>query len=224
MVSWQYKQDSLYVDLAFPLEGKSLPLDNGYLVYSALSRICPNIHKLKNLSIHPIAGIPQSNKQLQLTKSSKLQIRLPIDLIPSIYEFLAGQTFVIGQNQFNLGIPEFKPLLPFPSLYSRLVIIRGQTKPPSFLQSAHRQLKELGIQGKMMFATRANGKPQQRQLTMRKEIGTFPLKGFGVKVSDLSEEDSLTLQQHGIGGKHKMMCGVFVRSSRSKSEDEEEER
>ncbi|MGK7892068.1 MAG: type I-MYXAN CRISPR-associated protein Cas6/Cmx6, partial [Xenococcus sp. (in: cyanobacteria)] len=34
------------VDLAFPLKGKSLPLDNGYIVYSALSRICPNLHRL----------------------------------------------------------------------------------------------------------------------------------------------------------------------------------
>ena len=220
MVSWEYESDSPYVDLVFPLEGQLLPLDHGYLVYSAISRICPNFHELNNISLHPIAGIPQSNKQLRLTKRSKLQLRLPLDLIPSVYEFLAGQTFAIGPNQFHLGIPEFKPLLPFPSLYSRLVIIRGSTKPQSFLKSANRQLKELGIQGNIVFATRANGEPQRRQLTIKKKVGTFPLRGFGVKVTNLSEEDSIALQQYGIGGKHKMMCGVFVRSSRNKDEGE----
>ena len=85
--------DASYVDLAFPLTGKLLPLDNGYIIYSALSRICPNLHELKNISIHPIIGIPNSSKQLRLTKRSRLQIRIPIEQIPQIYEFLAEQTF-----------------------------------------------------------------------------------------------------------------------------------
>ncbi|MBD1908926.1 hypothetical protein NDI37_17865 [Funiculus sociatus GB2-A5] len=93
-------EESLYIDLVFSLTGQSLPLDNAYIVYSALSRICPAIHELDNISIHPIAGIPESaTKQLCLTQRSKLQIRLPVDLIPFIYESLAGQTFSIGQNR-----------------------------------------------------------------------------------------------------------------------------
>ncbi len=104
--------DASYVDLAFPLTGKLLPLDNGYIIYSALSRICPNLHELKNISIHPIAGIPNSSKQLRLTKCSKLQIRILIEQIPLIYEFLVEQTFNIGQSQFHIGIPEYKALTP----------------------------------------------------------------------------------------------------------------
>ncbi len=55
-------EDSPYIDLVFSLTGQTLPLDNGYIVYSALSRICPAIHELENISIHPIAGIPESSK------------------------------------------------------------------------------------------------------------------------------------------------------------------
>ena len=223
MVPLEYEHDSLYVDFVFPLEGQLLPLDHGYILYSALSRICPTLHELKKISIHPIAGIPQSNKQLRLTKRSKLQIRLPMDLIPFIYEFLAEQSFAIGQNQFHLGIPDYRPLLPFPDLYSRLVIIRRSQQPQSFLEAAKRQLERLGIQGTIALTTRANGEPQKRQLTIENKTGTFALKGFGVKVTDLSEQDSIALQKYGIGGKQKMMCGVFVRSSRNKGEEEEEE-
>jgi CRISPR-associated protein Cas6 len=139
-----------------------------------------------------------------------LQIRLPVDLIPFIYESLAGQTFSIGQNQFQLGIPEYNPLHPFPDLYSRLVIIKRFQEPQSFLEAAKRQLERLGIQGTIALTTRANGQPQCRQLTIENKTGTFPVKGFGVQVTDLSTEDSITLQKYGIGGKQKMMCGVFV--------------
>ena len=212
MVSLEYESDSPSVDLVFPLGGKLLPLDNGYLVYSALSRICPTLHELKNISIHPIAGIPQSNKQLRLTSRSKLQIRIQIEHIPLVYEFLAGQTFNIGQDQFYIGIPEYKQLTPCSVLYSRLVIIRRCFEPQVFLEAAQRQLEDLGIKGSIDILKKKNGQLQCRQLVMRKEIGTFPIRGYGVEVKDLSEEDSLKLQQHGIGGKKKMMCGVFVPS------------
>ena len=194
------------------LKGKSLPLDNGYITYSALSRICPNLHELTNIFIHPIAGIPNSSKQLRLTKRSKLQIRIAIEQIPLVYEFLAGQTFSIGQSQFHLGIPEYKALTPSSVLYSRLVIIRRCIEPQVFLEAAQRQLESLGIKGNIDILKKNNGQLQCRQLVIKKDIGTFPLKGYGVEVKDLSEEDSLTLQQHGIGGKKKMMCGVFVPS------------
>ena len=210
--------DTSYVDLVFPLKGKLLPLDNGYIVYSALSRICPNLHELKNVSIHPIAGIPNSFKQLRLTKGSKLQIRIPIEKIPLIYEFLAGQTFNIGQNQFHLGIPEYKALTPSSTVYSRLVVIKRCIEPEVFLEAAQCQLEKLGIQGNINLLKKKNGQLQCRQLVMKKKKGTFPIKGYGVKVTDLNEEDSIKLQQHGIGGKHKMMCGVFVPSWNSHAE------
>ncbi|MDJ0632002.1 MAG: type I-MYXAN CRISPR-associated protein Cas6/Cmx6 [Xenococcaceae cyanobacterium MO_188.B29] len=204
--------DASYVDLGFPLTGKLLPLDNGYIIYSALSCICPNLHKLKKISIHPIAGIPNSSKQLRLTKRSKLQIRIPIEQIPQIYEFLVEQTFNIGQNQFHLGIPEYQPLISSSSVYSRLVVIRRRTKPQLFLEKAHEQLQKLGIQGNIHILKKKNGQLQCRQVVIKKKEGTFFARGYGVKVTDLDEEDSLILQQKGIGGKHKMMCGVFVPS------------
>ncbi len=204
--------DSSYVDVLFPLRGKLLPLDNGYLIYSALSRLCPNIHELNNIAIHPIAGRPNSYKQLKLTQSSKLKIRIPLEQIPCIYQFLVEQTFKIGESQFHIGIPEYKALTPASSLYSRLVIIRRSRKPQDFIEAAQRQLKALGIIGTINLLQKSNGQLQCRQLVMRKKEGTFLLIGYGVEVSDLSETDSIKLQQHGIGGKRKMMCGVFVPS------------
>ena len=210
-----------YLDLVFPLKGKLLPIDNGYLIYSALSRLCPNIHKSNNIAIHPIAGKPNRYKQLKLTQRSQIKIRIPLEQIPHIYQFLVEQTFKIGESQFHIGIPEYKALTPASSLYSRLVIIRPHRKPQNFIEAAQRQLKALGVIGRINLLQKSDGQLQCRQLTMRKKEGTFPLIGYGVEVSDLSEADSIKLQQHGIGGKRNMMCGVFVPSwkDQNKSDD-----
>jgi hypothetical protein len=37
-----------YVDLAFKLTGSKVPVDHGYALYSAISRILPEIHGAKN--------------------------------------------------------------------------------------------------------------------------------------------------------------------------------
>jgi len=205
------------IDLNFPLSGKSLPLDNGYVVFAALSKVCPIIHELKNVSIHPISGFPKLPNLLELTARSKLCIRLPLDQIPLIYS-LAGKTLIIGENQYQLGFPQPLALYPFPTLYSRLVLIRRSQEPQEFLEVANRQLSQLGIRGTLSFLTRANGQPQRRQLTITNKNGAFKVKGFGLKVSDLNKEDSITLQNYGIGGKHKMMCGVFVPARRRRDE------
>ncbi len=213
--------DTSYADVVFPLKGRLLPLDNGYLVYSALSNLCPYIHENNDIGIHPIAGNPNRYKQLKLTKRSKLKIRIPLEQIPSIYQFLIEQTFKIGENQFHIGIPEYQPITSATNLYSRLVIIRRCIEPQTFIEAAQRQLEKLGISGKVNLLKKKNGQLQCRQMVMRKKEGTFSIRGYGVEVTNLSESDSLTLQRQGIGGKRKMMCGVFVPSWKNQAQDDD---
>ncbi|MBD2346029.1 type I-MYXAN CRISPR-associated protein Cas6/Cmx6 [Anabaena subtropica] len=209
-----------YLDLTFKLRGAPIPLDNGYITYAALSRTCPPLHELKNIGIHPIAGIPTRNNLLELTAQSRLKIRIHHQQIPLIYPYLAGQAFHIGQNSYQLDIPDYKPLISSESVYSRLVIIKGFQDTTNFIEAVQRQLDNIGIQGKIELLTRQDGTPQKRQLTINKEGKQFEIRGFGVKISELNPEDSLTLQEQGIGGKRKMMCGIFVPATRSKEEEE----
>jgi CRISPR-associated endonuclease/helicase Cas3 len=213
-------QSEEYVDLTFKLRGAPIPLDNGYVIYSALSRICPILHELKSIGIHPIAGIPTRNNLLELTAQSRLKIRIHHQQIPLIYPYLAGQAFHIGQDFYQLDIPDYKPLISSESVYSRLVVIKGFQDSVNFIEAVQRQLDNIGIQGKIELLTRQDGTPQKRQLTINKEGKQFKVRGFGVKISELNPEDSLILQEQGIGGKRKMMCGIFVPATRSKEEEE----
>ena len=56
------------VDVAFPLNGKSLPLDHGYALYGALARVLPVLHAEHRKSVdggsapaswgvHPVRGL-----------------------------------------------------------------------------------------------------------------------------------------------------------------------
>ncbi|WP_071881455.1 type I-MYXAN CRISPR-associated protein Cas6/Cmx6 [Gloeothece verrucosa] len=183
---------------------------------------------MEAISIHPIAGIPQPLNQLRLTNRSRLRIRLPIDQIPLVYP-LAGQTITIDwgiervshQAKFQLGIPYPTALQPASTLYSRLVLIHRAETPEAVLEVAQRQLNRKGIKGTIELPTRANGEVQCRLLTIKKKHQLFRLRGFGMKVTKLSEKDSIKLQQSGIGGKHKMMCGVFVPTWRETTEKDE---
>ncbi|MHC5729120.1 MAG: type I-MYXAN CRISPR-associated protein Cas6/Cmx6 [Nostoc sp.] len=213
-------QSEEYVDLTFKLRGAPISLDNGYVIYSALSSICRSLHELKSIGIHPIAGIPTRNNLLELTAQSRLKIRIYHQQIPLIYPYLAGQAFHIGQNFYQLDIPDYKPLISSESVYSRLVVIKGFQDSTNFIEAVQRQVDNLGIQGKIELLTRQDGTPQRRQLTINKEGKQFKVRGFGVKISELNPEDSLTLQEQGIGGKRKMMCGIFVPATRSKEEEE----
>jgi len=209
-----------YLDLTFKLKGAPIPLDNGYIIYSALSRICSPLHELNSVGIHPIAGIPISNNFLEITEQSRIKIRIHHQQIPLIYPYLTGQAFKICQETYQLNIPDYKPLISSESLYSRLVLIKGFQEPTAFIDAVKRQLDSLEIRGKIDLLTRQDGTPQRRQLTIVKQEKRFKVRGFGVKISELSPEDSLTLQEQGIGGKRKMMCGVFVPGNRTKQEEE----
>ncbi len=196
-----------YVDLSFSIMGKTLPIDHGHRLYAALTHLKPQLHSLDNLSIQTIPGIPDEDGSLLLNEHSRLRIRLAADNIPLVYPF-AGKSITIGKHRIRLGIPDIYLLQPVEHLRSRIVVIKGYEEPESFLQAVQRQIEQLGIQGTASIPINANGKPKRRTIKIKR----FTVVGFGLEVMNLSDEDSLTLQMYGIGGKQKMGCGVFVPS------------
>ena len=65
------------VDLAFRLTGNKVPVDHGYALYSALSRILPEIHGTKNLGVLPIRGTYSGDGELMLRALSKRDVSRP---------------------------------------------------------------------------------------------------------------------------------------------------
>ncbi|MCA9037647.1 MAG: hypothetical protein KDA91_21080, partial [Planctomycetaceae bacterium] len=84
---------------------------------------------------------------------------------------------------------------------SRLVTIKGFMDAESFAQAVRRQLDALEISERVILTI---GK--RRTIKIRdKEV-----VGFEVILEGLTAEESIVLQEQGLGGRRHMGCGVFV--------------
>ena len=165
-----------------------------------------HLKKWDDISIKTISEKLDRHKrnQINLTERSKLLIRVPAEKIPFIYPF-SGKFLTIGKHKIRLGIPEMNFLQPKSKIRSHIVVIRGYEQPDTFLTAAQNQLNELKIQGKIQLLTTKDGTPKRKTIKVKQT-----LVGFGIEITNLSESDSLILQEKGLGGKPKMGCGVFV--------------
>lgn len=198
------------IDCFFSVVGARIPADHGYALYSALSRVLPDLHEARWLAIHPIRRFPDEI----------LILRLPLERLPSVLP-LAGKRIVINDSgkdfPVHLGLPEVHALKPAAVLHSRCVVIKvseatkNKTQPNryTFLASAQAQLQERGIKGETTIDDRRDEKGREcarRVVHIKNKI----IVGYAVRVSGLSDEDSLKLQECGLGGRQRMGCGIFV--------------
>ncbi len=186
------------IDLAFRLTGSAVPVDHGYALYAVLSRILPDIHTAKDIGVQPIRGIYSGNGTLHLADFSRLTLRLPGEQIQA-YLKLAGKRLELDEHPLNVGVPEVRTLRPVVRLRARLVTIKGFLQEDEFLAAAKRQLEQLDIKGQAHLGTRRTFRVRDKQVV-----------GFEMGVTQLTAEESLTLQEQGLGGRRKMGCGVFV--------------
>lgn len=193
-----------YVDLTFPVIGQELPADHGYGLYAALVHANDALHGQDWLAVQTIRGLRDGQGRVRLSPHAKLRIRLPVERIPLIYP-LAGRELTIGIHTLRLGIPEIRPLAPCAALRARLVAIKGFAEPEAFLEAAARQLAALEINGRPELLTAPDGTPARKTIKIKR----FTVVGFGLRVAELSDADSIKLQIHGLGGKRRMGCGVF---------------
>ena len=188
-----------YVDLAFRLTGSKVPVDHGYALYSAVSRIVPEIHEAKNFGVHPIRRTYSGNGELMLRESSRLVLRMESERIGEFLN-LAGKKLELGTYGLRVGIPEVRLLRPCVSLYSRIVTIKGFMELEAFMEAARRQLERMGATGELKLGERRTLGIKDKQVV-----------GFEVSATELNAESSLKLQESGIGGRRHMGCGMFVR-------------
>src|SRR5262245_12850883 len=186
-----------YVELQFPFTGKILPSDHGYGLYGAISRVIPEAHSADWLAIETIPGAARGDGVTQLDPQAKLKIRIPQDRVPLMLK-LAGKRLEVDGHAIRLGAPQIYLLKPATALYARIVTIKGFTEPEPFLDAVCRRLDELGVKCGPVVGPRR---------VVR--VGDHTIVGFGLTIHELSEEGSIILQEHGLGGRRRIGCGIF---------------
>ena len=196
---------SPHISVHFPAQGRQLPADHGYALYSAISRTLPALHRAPWLGVELLSGVPWREGIIVLpTRGGHLRLRLPADKFAAVLP-LAGRRLDLDGHPIRLGIPSAHPLQPAPSLYARCVTIKKFTEPEPFLDAARRQLDALGVNATLELPIDEQGRFRRRVL----RIHGRTVVGFSLAAHNLSDADSLKLQTHGLGGRRAMGCGHF---------------
>jgi len=191
--------DDVRLDIAFALNGNTIPLDHGYRVFGALCKTLGNLHNVEWLAVHPIRGTFLDSKTLRLEPhKAELRLRVTASKIPNVIR-LAGKTLDVAGNRVSVGVPSVYALMPAETLVSRLVVIKNAMDEESFHTAAQTKLQELGVSCNVEI-----GRSRIITISQKKVLG------FSTVLTNLSLEDSLKVQTHGLGGRQRMGCGVFL--------------
>lgn len=196
------------VDLVYPIACQYLPVDHSYALGQAVVQVLSWLPDEEGSGVHPIqvaisahgwerpAG---ADDLLHLSKRTRLVIRVPRHRMEDARTLLGRELDVRGQPLKITGEPTVRPLQPSATLYSRNVALNADDED-AFLRAAAEQLEKLDIPvrkmlpGKITVIDTADG----------------PLATRSLMLADLSAEESLRLQQLGLGPNRYFGCGLFI--------------
>ena len=204
----QYVIPDDIVDVSFKVQCKQLPLDHAYALSQTIQKELPWIADEPQAGIHLIHGAESGNGWirpqepdaiLNLSRRTRFMLRLPKHRITDANQ-ISGKQLEVGGHKLELSHPQQKSLSPLTTIFSRYIITENIENEEAFLDQAAKLLNKEGIQVKKMMSGRAH------VLRMPgKNLSTRSLMIDGLEI-----EQSIYLQQHGLGEGRKIGCGLFI--------------
>jgi CRISPR-associated protein Cas6 len=197
------------VDLAFRITCPILPLDHAHALSSALLAILPWLEDEACAGIHLIHGAASGNgwirpqdtasALLHLPRRTRLRLRIPRERVAEARR-LTGRRFDIDGHPLEIGSAEVHLLSSLPTLLSRYVITAEDSDEDAFLEEAARGLQAIGIHARKMLGGISH--------VLRFPNG--PVHTRSLMVAELDPEQSVRLQQLGLGAGRSIGCGLFL--------------
>jgi CRISPR-associated protein Cas6 len=199
------------LDLVFPVCGTTLAAQHSYPLYAAISRLLPWVHDPgSRFALAPVTGRYVGGGRLRIEAGySHLRLRLSAAELPRAVS-LAGKGLEVLGQRIRLGVPHVEALQPVPDLLAHTVTIKHATDAEAFARSARERLDELGIGGRLEVPSvpcgPRRGEPMRQVLRVKDAV----LVCYALRVRELKPEESLRLQEVGLGGKRRMGGGFFL--------------
>ncbi len=193
------------VDLVFGINCQSLPADHAYALSQAIFGALPWFKQEPQAGLHLIHGAESGNgwycpdDLIYLSRRTKLTLRLPQHRITAA-QALIGMTLDVGGYSLKVGVAKEKPLTKMPVLFARHIAANSEEEEDAFLDKAVAKIQQMGIQCRKALC----GK------THRLKLPGGELFTRSLMIADLKPQDSMTLQEQGLGEARKMGCGLFV--------------
>ena len=194
-------------DLVFRLRGSKLRIDHAYELAEAL-RSHFKAETFARIGVHGVrmAGSgngwnrpQQTDTEMPLSRRARLAIRLQREDHDEVAG-ISDQTLKLGRQQLDIGVSSIRKLSSMASLYARAVCCDPDQSEPDFLAQVAADLQGLNINVTRMICGRSG--------EIRRNGGALFTRAL--MVADLKPEESVCLQQRGLGEARLLGCGLFV--------------
>jgi CRISPR-associated protein Cas6 len=197
------------VDLAFRFRCPSLPLDHAHALSSELLSVLPWLADEPHAGVHLIHGAASgngwyrpedtANELLHLSRRSRMRLRVPSHRMDDARE-LTGKTLDVNGHALDVGESTVFKLSSLSTLFARYVITDADSDENEFLEAAAQQLQALNIPGRKMLGG----------ITHTLQFPDGPVHTRSLMVAELEPEQSVRLQQVGLGPGRSFGCGLFL--------------
>lgn len=196
------------IDVLYGISCKTLPVDHAYSLSSAVRQELDWIESEPGAGVHTIHVAASGNgwvrpddasQLLYPSRRTKLVLRIPRQRIQDA-QALVGKTLDISGNSLTVNTMSEKKLYDIATLFSRYIVSEAGKSEMEFLEDVVAALNALNIKPKKMLCG--------KETSVSCEDGV--LKTRSLMIADLSADDSIRLQQAGLGSHRWMGCGIFL--------------
>jgi len=197
------------VDVSFVIKCPTIPLDHAHALSAELLGVLPWLGEEAGAGIHLIHGAASGNgwfrpedvtsEVLHLSRRTRMRLRVPSRRLDEA-RGLTGRQLDIGGHPLEVGQSEVHLLSSLPTLFARYVMTQEDTGEEQFLAEAMAALRGLGIDCRKMLCG----------ITHTLAFPDGPVHTRSLMVADLEPEQSVQLQQAGLGKGREFGCGLFI--------------
>jgi CRISPR-associated protein Cas6 len=210
--SQEFQVSEDIVDLVFNIDCRELPVDHAHSLGAALCEALPLLGEDDRCAIHSIhlAGSqngwerpdPSLGQKLILSRRTKLTLRVPQEHKTQIEQALNGVTLDVDGHPLTIGKAKPKTLSRQGTIFARHIALEPgeESDENAFLTRIVKDLKSRGIRVKKALCG----------ITQQIETPDGPLLTRSVMLADLPPEQSVQLQQEGLGSHRHLGCGIFL--------------
>ncbi len=202
----EYQVPDRVQDVIFRIECKSIPQEHAHALAEALQAALPWLADEPEAGIHPLLGAESGNgwerpdtEVLYLSRRQRLTLRLPKHRLDDVAA-LVGQTLDIDGHPLTVGRFTTRKLSDLPTLFAKGVVTDPGQSETEFLEQVAEQLRAMDIRIRKMMC----GKEGQIAVP----DGTLHTRSL--MLAELDREESVRLQEKGIGPGRQYGCGLFL--------------
>jgi CRISPR-associated protein Cas6 len=211
---WQESRQKVHavpddvVDIVYQIDCRALPVDHAWALSQAVRAVLPWLEDEPCAGVHPIHVAESGNgwvrpqdagELLCLSRRTKLVLRVPRLRIDAA-QALVGRQLDVAGHALRVEKSSLRPLTAITTIFSRYVVSAIGLNENAFLQAAVREMTAFGVHPKKMLCG------------IKKVIITpgQPVHTRSLMITELSQQESVLLQQHGLGPLRSLGCGLFI--------------